>query len=281
MDRAEPLLVTRRAALAASLAAAGTLALGRSGFALADDTPGDSPYGPFRMGLQSYSLRHFKLDEALAKTKELGLHYWESFNAHIPSDPKTAEAMSRKAAEYGVKVAGYGVVHFGKDMDANRKLFEFGKAINLMYMSCDPRQGEPRRPRQARRRIRHPDRHPQPRPRPPVGEDRRHHGRHQGPQPEDRLLHRHRPLPPLQGRPRPRRRGLRQADLRRASEGREGLNHVQDPRRRRPPHGRASEGLAKRKYNYVLALEYEESEAMPMDDIRACIAAEKKAASGL
>ena len=39
--------------------------------------------------------------------------------------------------------------------------------------------------------------------------------------------------------------------------------------------------LAKRKYSYNLALEYEESEASPMNDIRACLKSEKKAAEGL
>jgi len=35
--------------------------------------------------------------------------------------------------------------------------------------------------------------------------------------------------------------------------------------------------LAKRKYNYCLALEYEENPQAPMDDIRACLAAARKA----
>jgi sugar phosphate isomerase/epimerase len=131
-----PTFISRREALASALAAAGALTVGRTLFG--GDTPESSPYGPFRMGLQSYSLRHFKLDEALAKTKELGLHYWESFPAHIPADVSTAKDMKKKAADYGVTVSGFGVVAFGKDIDANRKLFEFGKAIGLSYFSCDP-----------------------------------------------------------------------------------------------------------------------------------------------
>ncbi len=45
----------------------------------------ESPYRPFKMGLQSYSLRGLTetasptCAKALAATKELGLHYWESF----------------------------------------------------------------------------------------------------------------------------------------------------------------------------------------------------------
>src|SRR4051794_12804325 len=107
-NRTEP---TRRDALSAGLAALGALGLGRS-LRAAQTVADKDPFGPFRMGLQSYSLRHFKLDEALAKTKELGLHYWESYPAHIPPDPAQAEAMIKKAAGYGVTVGGFGVVPF-------------------------------------------------------------------------------------------------------------------------------------------------------------------------
>lgn len=124
---------TRRDVLAAGLAAAGALALGRP--ARGDDGPG---YGPFKMGIQSYSLRNFKLDEALRKSKELGLRYWESYSAHIPADASKAAENRRKAAEYGVEVIGFGVVHFGKDHDANRRLFDFGKALGVGYLSADP-----------------------------------------------------------------------------------------------------------------------------------------------
>lgn len=95
-------------------------------------------YGPFKMGIQSYSLRHFPVDEALAKTKDLGLHYWESYSAHIPPDPRSAPEARLRAAGFGVSVNGFGVVRFTADHDANRKLFEFGKALGVSYLSADP-----------------------------------------------------------------------------------------------------------------------------------------------
>lgn len=128
--------LTRREALAAGLAATGW-ALG-GGLLRGADEPDSGPYGPFKMGIQSYSLRGFKLHEAMEKTRDLGLHYWESYNAHIPSDPAQAGRQRAHAEEHGVQVIGYGVVHFGKDHDANRKLFEFGKALGIGYFSADP-----------------------------------------------------------------------------------------------------------------------------------------------
>ena len=64
-------------------------------------------------------------------------------------------------------VSGYGVVHLSKDEAANRKIFEFAKAMGVGYLSADPDPGQLRPPRQAGRGVRHPDRHPQPRARAP------------------------------------------------------------------------------------------------------------------
>jgi inosose dehydratase len=136
--------MTRRSMLAAGLAAAGTLALGRQ--LGAAPTPADSPYGPFKFGIQSYSLRGYvkdgkaDLDKALAVTKELGLHYWESYPAHIPTitDASEIAKYKQKTEASGVTVIGYGVIHFTKDHDANKRIFEFAKAMGLGYLSADP-----------------------------------------------------------------------------------------------------------------------------------------------
>jgi inosose dehydratase len=127
--------LTRREALAAGAATLGALAFGVQ-TTLADGDSGR--YGPFKMGLQSYSLRHYKLDEALAKTKELGVHYWESYSAHTPADPSKAGEFKAAAAAAGVEVIAFGVSRFTKNTDANRKYFEFARAMNLGYLSADP-----------------------------------------------------------------------------------------------------------------------------------------------
>jgi sugar phosphate isomerase/epimerase len=129
---------TRRDWLRSSAQASLALALGHSLASASDRTRVDGPYGPFKMGIQSYSLRNFKLPEALQKTKDLGLGYWESFSSHIPTDEAQASRNRSLAADYGVKVTGYGVIGFTKDHDANRKLFDFGKALGISYFSADP-----------------------------------------------------------------------------------------------------------------------------------------------
>jgi inosose dehydratase len=279
MDASSPRLLTRRDALAASLAAAGALAFGRN--LRAADTPESSPYGPFRMGLQSYSLRHFKLDEALAKTKELGLHYWESFPAHIPADVSRADAMRKKAEEYGVKVSGFGVVPFGQDMDANRKLFEFGKAIGLSYFSCDPSQdafdGLDKLTEEYGI---------------PVG-IHNHGPGHKWAKIDDIMA-------AIKDHSKKIGCCIDTGHFLRSKEDPVRAVEVFDDRiygvhlkdvKDAKTFTILGEGdlrlaellkqLAKRKYNHILALEYEENEAAPMDDIRACLKAEKKAAEGL
>jgi inosose dehydratase len=138
---------TRRAALVAGLSAAGALALGgRGAFAAAPPTPGNGPYGPFKMGLQSYSLRGIgpggkpDLDKALAATRELALHYWESYPAHIPTvtDADQIAGYRKKCEDAGVTVIGYGVVSFKNDRDAGRKVFDFAKQMGIEYISADP-----------------------------------------------------------------------------------------------------------------------------------------------
>ena len=85
--------LTRRDVLATGLANRdGMLVAGRPALARPTGAAGASEgdYGPFKMGLQSYSLRgyttegHADLKKALAATKELGVHYWEAFPAHVP-----------------------------------------------------------------------------------------------------------------------------------------------------------------------------------------------------
>ncbi|HMB03158.1 MAG TPA: sugar phosphate isomerase/epimerase [Isosphaeraceae bacterium] len=136
---------SRREVLAAGLTAAGALALGGRA-SLAAPPPDTGNQERFKLGLQSYSLRGYtkggkpNLDKALAVTKDLGLKYWEAYPAHVPtvSSPAEARKFIKQAADYGVTIIGYGVVGLGKDHDANKRCFDFAKAMDLGYLSADP-----------------------------------------------------------------------------------------------------------------------------------------------
>ena len=106
-------------------------------------------YAPFRMGLQSYSLRGYRsggrpdVDKALAVTKELGIHNWEAYPEHIPmtADPQQIAEWKHRLESDGVTLMGYGVVHLGKDEAADRRSFEFARAMGLKYLSASPDPG--------------------------------------------------------------------------------------------------------------------------------------------
>lgn len=114
---------------------AGFAALSLARVARADD----SAYGPFKMGVQSYTLRSFKtLDEVLAKVKDLGLKYVEFYPGHLPitADPKKLAEYHEKLNAAGIKALAYGVHTFGEKPEENRKVFEFAKAMGMYCISA-------------------------------------------------------------------------------------------------------------------------------------------------
>jgi sugar phosphate isomerase/epimerase len=123
----------RRAFLGATAATAAGLLAGGAASA-ADDFAG------FNVGVQSYTFREFDLEQMLKKTKDLGLTKAEFYSKHIPpeSTPEKLKAILALCKEYGVTPVGFGVSNFGKDHDKNKKLFEFGKAVGVKYLSASP-----------------------------------------------------------------------------------------------------------------------------------------------
>jgi len=99
-----------------------------------------NPYRPFRMAIQSYTLRNFKLDEALAKTKALGLNFWEGWDGHLPvtDDPGQIAMYKQKLAANGITMPTYGVVGFSTDEADARKKFVFAKAMGIRTLSAYP-----------------------------------------------------------------------------------------------------------------------------------------------
>jgi sugar phosphate isomerase/epimerase len=141
---------TRRHFLAAGCAAVGASTLGGAARAAGQGSQDkNGSYGPFKMGLQSYSLRGLgqggrpDVQRALEATRDLGVHYWEGFPAHVPmtAHPRQIAERKRQFESCGVGLMGYGVVHLGKDASADRKVFEFAKAMGLKYLSASPEPG--------------------------------------------------------------------------------------------------------------------------------------------
>jgi inosose dehydratase len=127
--------LSRRQFLATSAAAvAGAAALP----ALAEDKKDD--FGGFTLGVQSYTFREFDLEPALKRTQDLGLHYAEFYQKHAPLDasPEQIKLILKLCDTYGIKPVAWGVQGFKKNHDANKRVFEFGKALGVKAFSADP-----------------------------------------------------------------------------------------------------------------------------------------------
>jgi sugar phosphate isomerase/epimerase len=104
----------------------------------------DDPYRGFKMGIQSYSLREFKVQEALSISQKLGLHYWESYPGHInvASVPKYIAEQKALLAGSEVKLVAFGVVGFDSNESKAREVFDFAKAIGIESISAGPKNDE-------------------------------------------------------------------------------------------------------------------------------------------
>lgn len=109
---------------------------------LAEEKPATDPYRGFKMGIQSYSLRNFKAPKAVELTKGLGLAYWESFRSHVPISTLPKHIAEQKELLAGIKLIAYGVVSFDDNEDKAREVFDFSKAMGIESISADPKKNE-------------------------------------------------------------------------------------------------------------------------------------------
>lgn len=125
--------LSRRSWLATSCAGAVSAVVSPRGAAAAAASP-------LTLGIQLYSLRGYKLDEALKHAKDLGLTRVEFYAGMYPLDADAAAiaAMNAKLADLGLSISAHGVNRFTKDAVANRKIFEFAKAAGITILTADP-----------------------------------------------------------------------------------------------------------------------------------------------
>lgn len=100
-----------------------------------------NPYGGFRLGIQSYSLRSFPFAQAVEKTKKLGLHHIELYPGHVGHKPpfQVDKAVAKQMlADARISADAYGVVPFSKDEKSAREVFEFARFMGLRSISADP-----------------------------------------------------------------------------------------------------------------------------------------------
>jgi inosose dehydratase len=98
-------------------------------------------YQHFKMGFQSYSLRHLSsLDDFLPEAAKLNLGYVELWRGHLApfaSRGQIEETRGRLAGA-GLTVNAFGVEELTSDAEKNQALFEFGRALQISNLNVSP-----------------------------------------------------------------------------------------------------------------------------------------------
>ncbi len=93
----------------------------------------------FQLGLASYTLKEFNLDDTLAMTRKVGLKYicFKSFHLALDSTPAQIEAVVAKVNEAGLTLYGGGVIGMKKE-DQVHQAFDYAKAAGMKVIVAGP-----------------------------------------------------------------------------------------------------------------------------------------------
>lgn len=134
--------LSRRHFLGAAAAAVAVPLLTGSRLVAANVAAARDEFGGFPLGVQSYSLRNFDLQQCLRQVQELGLHFIEFYSKHMPLDisSEQLEATRKLLAAAELQVNAHGVNDFSRDHEANRKIFEFAKRTGIKNITANPQK---------------------------------------------------------------------------------------------------------------------------------------------
>jgi inosose dehydratase len=100
----------------------------------------DEKPAPFRIGLQSYTFREFPIDKVLDIAQSLGIETLDLTRIHYDfrSNDEQIAAIKKQIAAHDLVLLSSGVHAFGKDHEANKRLFDFAKRAGIRTLTADP-----------------------------------------------------------------------------------------------------------------------------------------------
>jgi sugar phosphate isomerase/epimerase len=111
---------------------------GETGLGSAVQAAGKRP--ALKLGLASYSMREFSLDQALAWAKSMGVTYMTFKDVHIPrtDPPETTRALRAKIEAAGITIMGGGTITIPNNPAQIKKEFEYAKNAGFPLIFTDP-----------------------------------------------------------------------------------------------------------------------------------------------
>jgi len=95
---------------------------------------------PLKLGLASYSMREFTLDQALDMAKQMGVKYMTFKDVHVPrtDPPEKTRALRAKIEAAGITIMGGGTITIPNDPAQIKKEFEYAKNAGFPLIYTDP-----------------------------------------------------------------------------------------------------------------------------------------------
>ena len=95
---------------------------------------------PLKLGLASYSMREFTLDQALDMAKQMGVKYMTFKDVHVPrtDPPEKTRALRAKIEAAGITIMGGGTITIPNNPAQIEKEFEYAKNAGFPLIYTDP-----------------------------------------------------------------------------------------------------------------------------------------------
>ena len=102
--------------------------------------PPRDPFDGLKIGMASYTLRKFSLDQAIAMTKQAGVKYICLKDVHLPMKSSAAErrAVRQKIEAAGLSLCGGGVIYMKNNEAEIRDVFDYAKDAGMPTIICSP-----------------------------------------------------------------------------------------------------------------------------------------------
>jgi len=98
------------------------------------------PFRGLKVGVASYSLRKFSLDQAISMTSQLGVKYITLKDFHLPLNSTRAERREarRKIEDAGLVLMGGGVIYMKNDESEIRHAFDYARDAAMPTIVASP-----------------------------------------------------------------------------------------------------------------------------------------------